>query len=122
MRLPVLATVAMSVVLAGCAFTPRQKCEAPYRAELRNVADDIGRTKMALARGFVLVPARNDFGLHYCLLPSGSVRLCTADEGEPMYDKRPINQAAEQAKLAVLQSEISRLESEISACQALYPE
>lgn len=122
MRSPVLAIVAISVVLTGCAFTPRQKCEAPYRADLRNVTEEIGRTKMALARGFVLVPARDDFGLHHCLLPNGFVRLCSADEGEPMYDKRPINEAAEQAKLAVLESEAMRLEAGISACRAEYPE
>ena len=52
----------------------------------------------------------------------GSCSLCTADDGEPMYDKRPINRAAETAKLAALQAEQKRLDAAIAACRAHYPE
>jgi hypothetical protein len=122
MRSIAVVALALPLLLAACATTPRQKCEAPYRAELRNVEMDIRDTRQALQRGFALVPARFSFGLHHCLRPSGSVYLCTEDDGEPMYDKRPINRRAEQAKLTALDSEAERLKAAIGACRARYPE
>lgn len=122
MRKFAIIALATSLVLAACATTPRQQCEAPYRAELRNVEAEIRDTQLALRRGFVLVPARFEFGLHYCVRPSGSVYLCRAEDGEPMYDKRPINRRAEQAKLSALIEEAARLKAGIAACQAKFPE
>lgn len=122
MRSVTLALIAVPLVLAACALTPRQQCEAPYRAELRSVAAEIRDSEITLARGFRLVPARFDVGLHYCLRPSGSVYLCRAEDGEPMYDKRAINRRAELAKLASLKDQAQELESGIAACRAQFPE
>ena len=122
MRMIALVPVAGLLVLAACATTPRQKCEAPNRAELRTVNAELHDTQRAINRGYRLVPAKFQVGLHQCLRPSGATYLCTADEGEPMYDKRPINRRAEQAKLAALQSEAKRLEAALGQCRAQYPE
>lgn len=122
MRSVTLALIAVPLVLAACALTPRQQCEAPYRAELRGVAAEIRDTEITLARGFRLVPARFDSGLHYCLRPSGSVFLCRAEDGKAMYDKMPVNRRAEQAKLASLKGQARELEAGIAACRAQYPE
>lgn len=122
MRVIALTTLAATLILTACATTPRQKCESPYRAELRTVTADMRETRRAVQRGYRLVPAKFDIGLHHCLRPSGATYLCTADDGEPMYDKRPINRAAEQAKLRVLSQEAARLEAAIGQCQAQYPE
>lgn len=122
MRMFAVVALAVPLLLAACELTPRQQCEAPYRAELRNVEAEIRDTQLALRRGFVLVPARFSIGLHHCVRPSGMVYLCTADDGEPMYDKRPINRRAEQAKLAALIDETARIKAGIAACQAKYPE
>lgn len=122
MRSIALVALAVPLIVAGCAVTPRQKCEAPYRAELRNVEADIHDSKLNLARGFVLVPARTTTGLHFCVRPSGAVLMCTAEDGDPMYDKRAVNRAAEQAKLAALRSQVPDLKASIAACQAQYPE
>ncbi len=108
-------------LLAACATTPLQQCQAPLRAELRTVEADLSETAQALGLGYRLVPARSTFGVHYCLSRSGFARLCTADDGEAMYDKRPINRAAETAKLAALQAEQKRLEAGLAACAAKYP-
>jgi len=116
-----LALLALPL-LAGCATTPFQQCAAPHRTELRHVEADLHDTAEALGRGFRLVPARFEFGVHHCVTRTGFVRLCTADDGEPMYDKRPINRPAETAKLAALQAEQKRLEAEIISCRAAYPE
>lgn len=122
MRFVTIALIAAPLILAACVSTPRQQCEAPYRAELRNVVADIRDTERTLARGFRLVPARFEVGLHYCLRPSGAVYLCRAEDGESMYDKRAINRRAELAKLAALKDEARELNAGIAACQARYPE
>lgn len=117
-----LFTLALPLFVAACATTPRQQCEAPYRAELRTVTEEMRQTETVLRRGYALAPARFEFGLHFCIRPSGTVYLCTADDGEPMYDKRPISRRAEAAKLAALEEEAARLRSAIADCQAQYPE
>lgn len=117
-----LAGFALLVVASGCAMTPREKCEAPYRAQLRVVSADMRETREALARGYRLVPARNDIGLHFCLRPSGMAHLCRAEDGEPMFDKQPIVRRAERAKLEALEQEYARLEQSIAACAAQYPQ
>ncbi|GKY86185.1 hypothetical protein [Sinisalibacter aestuarii] len=122
MRSIALSALAVALTLAACATTPRQQCEAPYRAELRNTTFHIRETEMLLRRGFGLVPARNEIGLHYCLRPTGSAYLCRAEDGEPMFDRRPINRVAEQAKLDALRAEARRLTAAIADCQAAYPE
>jgi len=109
-------------LVAACATTPRGQCEAPYRAELGTVEADLQDTADVLGRGYRLVPARSSHGVHHCVTRSGFVRLCTSEDGEAMYDKRPISRAAETAKLAALQAEQKRLEAAISACRAKYPE
>ncbi len=75
-----------------------------------------------LRRGFYLVPTSWEYGLHYCLGPAGSISTCTRDDGKPMYDKQPINRAAESAKLTALHSEQARLKKAIAACALQYPE
>ena len=122
MRLFALAMIVVPLVLAGCALTPRQQCQAPYRAELRTVDAEIRDTRQSLQRGFRLVPARWEHGLHYCESLSGFVSLCTADDGEPMFDKRPISRAAEQAKLNALLGERTRLHAALARCAAQFPE
>ena len=122
MRPIALAVMAIPLVLAACELTPRQQCEAPFRAELRTVEAEIRDTREVLRRGFRLVPARFEHGIHYCVEPSGFVSLCTADDGEPMFDKRPISRAAEQAKLATLQAERGRLNAALARCAAQFPE
>lgn len=109
-------------LLAACATTPRQHCEAPHRAALRTVDADLHDTAEALGRGYRLVPARFEYGVHHCVTRTGFVRLCTSDDGEPMYDKRPINRAGETAKLAALQAEQKRLAAALAACRAQFPE
>ena len=79
-------------------------------------------TAEALGRGYRLVPSRSRRGVHHCVTRTGFVRLCTSEDGEPMFDKRPISRAAETAKLAALQAEQKRLEAAIAACAAKYPE
>ncbi len=116
-----LALLALPL-LAACATTPRQQCEAPHRTALRTVAADLHETAEALGRGYRLVPSRFQYGVHYCVTQTGFVQFCTADDGEPMYDKRPINRAAETAKLAALQAEQKRLDAAIAACRTRYPE
>jgi hypothetical protein len=122
MRLPVIAALALPFLLAACEVTPRQQCEAPYRIELRTVDAEIRDTREILRRGFRLVPARWEHGVHYCVEPSGYVGLCTADDGLPMYDKRPINRAGEQAKLDALETERQRLSRAIAQCAVQFPE
>lgn len=122
MRRFALAALAFPLVLAACELTPRQQCEIPLRAELRTVDSEIFDTRETLQRGFRLVPAVFEHGLHYCIGPAGFVSLCTADDGEPMYDKRPINRAAEQAKLATLLAERERLRTALARCAAQFPE
>ena len=109
-------------VLAACATTPRAQCEATYRNQLANVRADIRETELALRRGFRLVPAGTDFGLHFCVSPGGIVTPCFNEEDEPMYDKRPVNRRAETAKLDVLRAEQSRLRAGLAKCATLYPE
>ena len=122
MRMIPLAVMAIPLLLAACELTPRQQCEAPYRAELRTVEAEIRDTRQTLQRGFRLVPARFEAGIHHCVSPSGFVSLCTADDGEPMFDKRPISRAAEQAKLDTLLAERARLNTALARCAAQYPE
>jgi hypothetical protein len=122
MRSLAVFILALPLALAACAVTPRQQCEAPYRAELRNVDVDLRETRLILRRGYNLVPARDTFGLKYCLRPTGTAYPCQPEEGEAVYDKRPINRRAEQAKLDALHSEAVRLTRAIAACQAQYPE
>lgn len=109
-------------LVAACAMTPRQQCEAPYRADLRAVEADLRDTTQTLSRGFRLVPARFEIGRHYCVTRAGFVRPCRADDDLPMYDKRPINRAAETAKLEALEAERARLEAAIAGCGVRYPE
>jgi len=122
MRKFVFAALALPLVLAACELTPRQQCEAPYRAELRNVTAEAKDTREALARGYRFVPARNDFGLHWCFEHLNYATMCRAEDGLPMFDKRAISRAAEQAKLNVLVAQQRQLEVSIAACQAQYPE
>lgn len=122
MRRLALAALAVPVLLAACEMTPRQQCEAPYRAELRTVETEIRDTRLTLERGFRLVPARWEQGIHYCVSPSGFVSLCTADDGEPMFDKRPISRPAERAKLNALLDERQRLTASIAQCAVQFPE
>jgi len=122
MRPIALAVLALTLGLAACERTPRQQCEAPFRAELRTVEAEIRDTRQVLQRGFRLVPATFEHGIHYCVGPSGFVSLCTADEGEPMFDKRPISRAAEQAKLSALQGERARLTGLLAQCAVQFPE
>ena len=122
MRLTSLALIVVPLVLSACAVTPRQQCQAPYRAELRNIEAEIRDSREALQRGFRLVPARWEHGINYCLSPSGFVSLCTAEDGEPMYDKRPISRPAEQAKLDALLGERGRLNAALAQCAAQFPE
>ncbi|SMH48233.1 hypothetical protein [Maritimibacter sp. HL-12] len=122
MRISALAILALPILLAACEITPRQQCEAPYRAELRTVDAEIRDTREILRRGFRLVPARWEHGVHYCIERSGFVGLCTADDGLPMYDKRPISRAAEQAKLSTLEAERQRLSRNIAQCAVQFPE
>lgn len=117
-----LAALALSVVLAACALTPRQQCEAPYQAELRTVETEIRSTELNLRRGFTLVPARWPYGVHYCLTATDRVTLCTAADELPMYDKQPINRVAEMAKLRALLSERRRLAAAIQQCAVQFPE
>ena len=119
---PITLVLLVLPLLAACATTPRQQCEAPHRAALRTVEVDLDDTARALSRGYRLVPARFQFGVRYCVSPTGFVQLCTAEDGQPMYDKRPISRAAETAKLAALQAEQKRFEAAIAACRAQYPE
>jgi hypothetical protein len=122
MRMFALSATAVALLLAGCETTPRQQCQAPYRAELRTAMAELRETETDLRRGYTLTPARDDFGMHYCLMPTGAPRLCTVEDGEPMYDKRPINRAAERAKLAALKGEVQRLNAALARCAAEYPE
>lgn len=122
MRSVAFLALALPLALAACAVTPRQQCEAPYRSDLRNVEFDLRETKLILRRGYDLIPARDTFGLKYCLRPTGTAYLCQPEEGEAAYDKRPISRRAEEAKLAALHSEVVRLNRAIAACQAQYPE
>ncbi len=117
-----LAVLALPILLAACELTPRQQCEAPYRAELRTVRAEIDATEANIRRGYRLVPARFDFGMRYCLDPFGDAELCTADEGRLMYDKQPINRAAERAKLATLYAERERLGRALARCAVQFPE
>lgn len=123
MRMSCLIVPALAV-LAACATTPRQQCEATQRNQLATVRAEIRDTELTLERGFRLVPARSDIGLQYCLSPSGRVRLCFGNEDEdaPRYDRRPINQRAETAKLTALREEQVRLEAALAACAVTYPE
>lgn len=122
MRPILAAALALPILLAACEVTPRQQCEAPYRAELRTVRAEIDATEDNIRRGYRLVPARFDFGVRYCLDPFGDPELCTADEGRAMYDKQPINRAAERAKLATLYSERDRLGRALAQCAVQFPE
>lgn len=122
MRKFVFAALSLPLVLAACELTPRQQCEAPFRSELRVVLEDTKATRLTLSRGYRLVPARNTFGLHYCVNPVGHVSICQAEDGEPMFDKRPISRVAERAKLDALVAERQRLESALAQCAAQYPE
>ena len=115
-----LAATALALALTGCAMTPLQQCEAPHRSELRIVQDDIRDVRLALKRGFRLVPARWDHGVNYCVRASGSVYRCREEDGEPMFDKRRISRAAEQAKLAALLQERARLNAALAACAARF--
>lgn len=119
---PILAVLALPIVLAACEVTPRQQCEAPYRAELRTVRAEIDATEDNIRRGYRLVPARFDFGMRFCLDPFGDPEPCTADEGRPMYDKQAINRTAERAKLAALLDERARLGRALAQCAAEFPE
>ena len=119
---PIHLVLLVLPVMAACATTPRSQCEAPYRAELRTVEADLQDTAEVLARGYRLVPTRSRHGVHHCVTRTGFVRLCTPEDGEAMFDKRPISRAAETAKLAALQAEQKRLEAAIAACRAQYPE
>lgn len=116
-----LALLALPL-MAACATTPRSQCEAPYRAELRAVEADLQDTAQDLGRGYRLVPTRSRHGVHHCVTRAGFVRLCTEEDGEAMFDKRPISRAAETAKLAALQAEQKRLEAAIAVCQAKFPQ
>ena len=109
-------------LIASCATTPLQQCQLPYRNQLHNVRDDIRETGDAIRRGYRLTPAATDIGIHYCVDGTGFARLCTADDGQPMYDKRPVNRGAENAKLAVLHADEARLNAALAACAARYPE
>jgi len=123
MRNIALAALTVPLLLAACATTPRQQCEAPYRADLRTVLEETSSTSRALALGYRLVPATTSIGVHYCMAPTGRAVLCINNEDdEPLYDKRPINRFAEQAKLDALNAERKRLESAIAQCAAQYPE
>lgn len=122
MRKTFLAALALPLALAACEVTPLMQCQAPYRTELRTVRAEISETELVLRRGFRLVPARWELGLHYCVRPSGSVFLCTADDGLPMFDKRPISRTAERAKLQALLQEQARLYAALDACALQYPE
>lgn len=116
-----LALLALPLV-AACATTPRGQCQAPYRAELRTVEAELQHTAEVLGRGYRLVPTRSRLGVHHCVTRTGFVRLCTLEDGEPMFDKRPISRSAETAKLAALQAEQKRLEAAIAACAVKFPE
>ncbi len=122
MRPIALAVLVVPLVAAGCELTPRQQCEAPFRADLRTVEAELRDTRETLQRGFRLVPASSEIGLHHCVRPSGFVSLCTVEDGEPMFDKRPINRVAEQAKLDALDSERARLTASIAQCAVQFPE
>lgn len=121
MRKTLLAIFALPLALAACELTPLQQCQAPYRAQLRTVTEETRTTEQNLSRGYRLVPTRFAFGLHYCLDHFGHATLCRAEEGEPMYDKRPINRAAERAKLNALIAERKRLDAALSHCALQFP-
>lgn len=108
--------------LAACAMSPRQQCEATHRNDLATVRAEIRETELLLRRGFRLVPAESDFGLHYCESPGLMVTPCFGKTDEPMFDKRPINRRAEAAKLDALRAERKRLEVGLAQCAVQYPE
>lgn len=121
MRATTLIVPALAV-LAACATTPRQSCEATYRNQLATVRSEIRDTEQVLQRGFRLVPTLSTFGPHYCLSPGGHVRPCFGNEEGPMFDKRPINRRAETAKLTALRQEETRLTAGLAQCAVQYPE
>ncbi|MEJ2016997.1 MAG: hypothetical protein P8X51_01510 [Maritimibacter sp.] len=122
MRLLALAALGLPMVLSACALTPRQQCQAPYFSELNTVREELRATELRLQRGYRLEPARFEFGLHYCERLFGAVHLCSAEDGEPMFDKRPISRAAETAKRDALLQEQLRLNEALAQCAVQYPE
>ncbi|MCB1331455.1 MAG: hypothetical protein KDK28_19225 [Maritimibacter sp.] len=110
-------------LLAACATTPRQQCEAVQRNQLATVEAEIRETELTLQRGYRLVPARSKIGPHYCLSPGGRPRPCFGNEDpdEPVFDRRAINRVAETAKLTALREERARLSGELAQCAVRYP-
>lgn len=123
MRIATFIALGLPFVLSACALTPRQQCEAPYWSDLRVVREDLRATESVLRKGYRLEPTQSEFGLHYCVFePFDTLRLCRADDGLPMFDKKPISRVAETAKRDALLSERTRLEAALAQCAAQYPE
>ena len=127
MRVTVLSVSALSAlsalaVLSACATTPRQQCEFPLRSELANVRDEIRASELLLKRGFRLEPVTEPYGLHFCIWPNDAVVPCTNEEDGPMFDKFPINERAEMAKLETLRLGKARIEAALAACAVQFPE
>ncbi len=84
--------------------------------------EEIKQVETNLDRGFRLVPTQSTTGLHYCIDHWGDPELCDAEDGRPMFDRRPISRAAEEAKFQALIAERARLMQALNQCAAQFPE
>lgn len=89
------------LTLAACA-SPQQRCIEAAMTDLRTTRAEIAEIETALERGYRVTGTRVDVGLKICAEPGDGITFCTAGR-KPVYEpRRPIDRAAERARLARL--------------------
>ncbi|TVS03781.1 MAG: hypothetical protein EA407_05945 [Rhodobacteraceae bacterium] len=109
-------------LIAACA-TPQQTCLRAAQAELVALDREIAEAERAVARGYRMSEAVEPrTTLHICAWPREPVLFCTRHTPGASAERRPVNRAAEEARLESLRAQrpglIVQTEAAVATCMA----
>ena len=114
-------TFLLAGLLAACS-TPQSPCLRNAQADLRALDQDIAETERALALGYRMTEAAEPrTTLHICAWPREPVLFCTRHTPGESAQRKPVERAAEEARLDKLRAQrpgvVARTEAAIAACR-----
>ncbi len=117
-----IALTLVAGLLSACA-TPQQTCLRAAQAELMALDRDIAEAERAIARGYRMTEAVEPrTTLHICAWPREPVLFCTRHTPGASAQRRPVNRAAEEARLESLRAQrpglVAQTEAAVAACMA----
>lgn len=114
------AALLLACLFALAACTPAERCRLAATRDARSLDRQIGDSERNIARGYELIAVPVTFGGTFCFRGRPYHNDCALRRG-PDYIERPINVAAERAKLASLRAQRAAVEERTQAALALCP-